>query len=174
QSAYALTTYVNGIQPLTRAFDGFFIHSRGGSPLPLAPSADPPIADIAGSLTAEPTRIRTDLDVPVMQFQSESDVAGFLGFADARQDDTDLIRTWEVAGTAHVDRFMLGAIADLAGCEPDINDGPHSLTARAALRALTDWVVDGIAPPNAEPLSLDEDRDQGRDAQGISVGALRP
>src|SRR5699024_6268429 len=38
QSAYALTTYVNGIQPLTRAFDGFFIHSRAGSPMPFAPS----------------------------------------------------------------------------------------------------------------------------------------
>ena len=29
QSAFALTTYVNGVQPLTEQFDGFLIHSRG-------------------------------------------------------------------------------------------------------------------------------------------------
>ena len=30
QSAFALVTYYNGVQPLTQAFDGFFVHSRGG------------------------------------------------------------------------------------------------------------------------------------------------
>ena len=29
QSAFTLTTYVNGVQPLTEQFDGFLIHSRG-------------------------------------------------------------------------------------------------------------------------------------------------
>src|SRR5213079_155915 len=28
QSALALTTYYNGVEPLTRAFDGFLVHSR--------------------------------------------------------------------------------------------------------------------------------------------------
>lgn len=173
QSAFALTTYVDGIQPLTRIFDGFFIHSRGGPPLPLTPTGDRPVADITGSLTGEPTRIRTDLDVPVLQFQSESDVEGVLGFAAARQDDTDRIRTWEVAGTAHVDRYMLGIIADGAGCEPDLNDGPHSLTARAALRALVTWAREGTPPPTADPLELDDDAAQIRDEHGIAVGGIR-
>ena len=31
QSAYALTTFVNGVHPLDRSFDGFLIHSRGGA-----------------------------------------------------------------------------------------------------------------------------------------------
>ena len=31
QSAFALTTYVNGVQPLTEQFDAFLIHSRGGA-----------------------------------------------------------------------------------------------------------------------------------------------
>ena len=31
QSAFAMTTYVNGVQPLTRAFDGFFVMSRAAS-----------------------------------------------------------------------------------------------------------------------------------------------
>src|SRR5699024_8752473 len=109
QSAFALTTYANGFQPLTRAFDGFLIHSRGGSALPLRPPGEDGAADIAGSIAdGEAVRIRTDLAVPVFMLQSESDVEGVLGFAEARQDDTDLIRTWEIAGTAHVDRYMLG------------------------------------------------------------------
>ena len=33
QSAFALVTYVNGVQPLTKAFDGFFVHSRGAAGL---------------------------------------------------------------------------------------------------------------------------------------------
>ena len=34
QSAFALVTYYNGVQPLTHAFDGFFVHSRGASGFP--------------------------------------------------------------------------------------------------------------------------------------------
>jgi len=173
QSAFALTTYANGVQPLTRAFDGFFIHSRGGPALPLAPAAGQAGMDIAGSLTGEPTTIRTDLDVPVLQFQTESDVDGILGFARARQDDTDLIRTWEVAGTAHVDRFMLGPIADTAGCEPDVNAGPHGLVAKAALRALQTWLVDGTPPPGGPRLRLDGDLAIVRDDDGIALGGIR-
>src|SRR5207249_9603355 len=30
QSAFALVGYYNGVQPLTGAFDGFFVHRRGG------------------------------------------------------------------------------------------------------------------------------------------------
>ena len=49
QSAIALVTYYNGVQPLTRAFDGFFVHSRGGMTLPLvAPGA---AADLALAIT---------------------------------------------------------------------------------------------------------------------------
>ncbi|HEY1738917.1 MAG TPA: alpha/beta hydrolase domain-containing protein, partial [Acidimicrobiia bacterium] len=35
QSAFAMVTYYNGVQPLTKAFDGFFVHSRGAGGLPL-------------------------------------------------------------------------------------------------------------------------------------------
>lgn len=173
QSAFALTTYVNGIQPLAHQFDGFFVHSRGAAGLPLTPPGDSGDMDIAGSIAAEPMRIRTDLDVPVLMFLAESDVEGILSFADARQNDTDRIRTWEVAGTAHVDQFMLGAVADLAACEPAMNNGPHSLVARAALRSLVNWVTDGTAPPEAEPLELDDDGQAVRDDLGIARGGIR-
>lgn len=173
QSAYALTTYVNGVQPLTHQFDGFFVHSRGASGLPLTPPGESGDMDIAGSIAAGPMRIRTDLDVPVFMFLAESDVEGVLSFADARQDDTDRIRTWEVAGTAHVDQFMLGAVADLAACEPAMNNGPHSLVARAALRSLVTWITDGTPPPTAEPLELDDGGRAVRDDLGIARGGIR-
>lgn len=173
QSAYALTTYADGIQPLTGQFDGFLVHSRGGAGLPLVPPNGSLQADIAGSIASDPVRIRTDLDVPVLMFQAESDVEGILGFLGARQDDTDRIRTWEVAGTSHVDRYMLGPIADIAGCEPDVNSGPHSLTARAALRSFVDWVVDGTEPPAGEPLDIDDSGVARRDDLGIALGGIR-
>ncbi|NLV54485.1 MAG: hypothetical protein GXY13_02605, partial [Acidimicrobiales bacterium] len=35
QSAFTLTSYIDGVQPLTGAFDGFLVHSRGGAAAPL-------------------------------------------------------------------------------------------------------------------------------------------
>ena len=49
QSAFALVTYFNGVQPLTHAFDGFFVHSRGAVGLPLV--APGKYADIAGAIS---------------------------------------------------------------------------------------------------------------------------
>jgi hypothetical protein len=55
QSAFALVTYINGVQPLTRAFDGFFVRSRGASGLPLvAPGKDADIAGLPAPLTPTP------------------------------------------------------------------------------------------------------------------------
>ena len=47
QSAFAMVTYINGVQPQTKAFDGFFVHSRGAVGLALVPAGAP--SDIAGS-----------------------------------------------------------------------------------------------------------------------------
>lgn len=60
QSAFALTTYVDGVQPLTKAFDGFLVHSRGGAGLGLGEAGK--AMDIAGAIGGTATKIRTDLD----------------------------------------------------------------------------------------------------------------
>ena len=44
--------------------------------------------------------IRTDVDVPVLMVETETDV-GLLGYFSARQDDSRHVRLWEVAGTTH-------------------------------------------------------------------------
>jgi hypothetical protein len=170
QSGFALTTYANGVQPLTETFDGFLIHSRGGAAAPLG-VFDSGI-DIAGTLGGQPTLVRDDLEVPVLTLESESDVVGVLDYLPARQPDSDRFRLWEVAGTAHADRFLLGPMADGLGCPAPVNDGPQHLVAKAALRALDEWVRDGVEPPSGERLAVvgtayDRDRD------GIVRGGIR-
>ena len=174
QSAFALVTYVNGVQPLTHAFDGFFVHSRGaaGLPLPAAGQA----ADIASSLSGTTTIFRTDTDVPILDVQTESDVAGILNSVAARQPDTDRFRLWEVPGTAHADLHLVGAAtAKAVDCGVPINDGPLHIVAKAALRHLVTWIARGDLPPIAPRLELTAGNAPGiqRDADGIALGGLR-
>ena len=169
QSAGRMVTYINAVHPLVHVYDGFLVHSRGAggaalsqSPLPAVPA---PI----------PTLIRTDLDVPVFAFQTESDVAG--GFA-ARQPDTDLFRLWEAAGTSHFDHYGLsigpsdigdgqGAVANLeamqhpttspgpgAECTLPINTGGAHWLLNSAIYWLNQWVTNGTPPPSA-PVAAD-------------------
>lgn len=170
QSGFALTTYADGVQPLTDAFDGFLIHSRGGATAPLG-VFDSGI-DIAGTLSGPATLVRDDLSVPVLTLESETDVVGVLNYLPARQPDSDSFRLWEVAGTAHADRYLLGALADQLGCPAPVNDGPQHLVAKAALRALDTWVRDGVEPPAADRLEV-ADGAYVRDVDGIVRGGIR-
>ena len=77
QAAFGLTTYVNGVQPLTRAFDGFFVMSRAGSAMVVPSGAR--AARVGATILGPPTTFRTDTDVPIFDLQTESDVAGILG-----------------------------------------------------------------------------------------------
>ncbi len=194
QSAFRLTTYVDAVAPTVHAYDAFLIHSRsdGGAALSQAPQAD-----IAAPV---PTLIRTDLDVPVLVFSTETDVAGDgLGYAAARQEDTDGIRGWEVAGTAHYDAYglqtssqddgtgpgdvaafelMLDPPAEVAAglftCDTPVNAGPQQYVFRAALAAIDEWAATG-EPPGEQP-RLDTTADDAAlevDAIGTATGGIR-
>lgn len=174
QSAFALTTYVNGVQPLTEAFDGFLVHSRGAAAAPLGQAGEP--IDIAQTILGPPTRIRTDGDTPVLVLETETDVVGLLGYHRARQPDGERFRLWEVAGTAHADQHLLGPAAELLDCGGPINAGPHHLVAKAALFHLERWVRTGEAPPEAPRLELaDQDGTTviARDEDGNALGGIR-
>src|ERR1700756_1327195 len=80
QSAFRLATYVNSINPLANEYDGFLLLSTLGN------------------------SIRTDLSVPVWKILTEYDVAAFE--APVHQSDTGKFRTWEVAGSSHVDQHL--------------------------------------------------------------------
>ena len=174
QSAFTMTTYLDGIQPLTKAFDGFIVHSRGSAAAPLGEAGAP--IDIAASLGGAPTIVRTDTDVPVLIVETETDVTSILGYYLARQDDCDQIRLWEIAGTAHADRYQVGATADLIECGTPINDGPQRFILRTALRAIDTWVRSGEPPPTAPRLEVDVVGGRPvirRDADGIALGGIR-
>lgn len=174
QSALALTTYHNGVQPLTGAFDGFLVHSRAFAALPLvAPGG---YADLAGSITSsDAVLLRDDLEAPVLVLQAEGDVVGVLGSVAARQPDTDRFRLWEVAGAAHADARLLGPLAGSLDCGAPVNDAPMHLVAKAALRALETWVRTGEAPPVAPRLEVVDGPEPAlrRDVDGIVLGGIR-
>lgn len=167
QSAFFLTSFVDAVHPHTGVYDGFLIHSRGGSGAPLD-----------GAIAIEdqfPVRIRDDVDVPVFQLETETDVGPRLHFSPARQPDTDRLRTWEVAGTAHADAYLVGPFASVFGWDEPINDGPHHWVVQAALAALVDWVDTGTEPPAAAPLELASCSPPvlARDEHGNALGGVR-
>ncbi len=173
QSAFALVTYVNGVQPITRAFDGFFVHSRGAVGLGLVGPGQS--ADIAGSIGGTASIFRTDTTVPIIDVQAETDVGGILRSAAARQPDSSTFRLWEVPGTAHADRHLMGTVADSLDCGAPINDGPLHVVTKAAFHALEAWVDNGTLPRQAPRLTTTgADNSQiSRDSDGIALGGVR-
>jgi hypothetical protein len=186
QSAGRMVTYIDAIHPLVPVYDGFMVHSRsaGGAPLTQAPQASVPMPS--------PLRIRDDLDVPVMVVQAEGDViSSNLG---ARQPDTPMFRSWEMAGTAHADAYTLqvgftdegdgsGAtrMFDLMrnpptiGCAAPVNAGPHHWILNAAYHALDNWIRTGTPPATAPLLAVASTSPTVlvRDAHGNAVGGIR-
>jgi len=167
QSANRLTTYINAIQPLYNAYDGFIVHSRTANSASLSQS---PQADIP---TPSASKVRTDSNVPVMTFQTETDVS-FLGYSAARQNDSENFILWEVAGTGHADYYMVASglfdtvgtpqsaaivetnsvLGGLVTCDLPINAGPVHYVFQNALRAMDVWIRGGDTPPAAARLNL--------------------
>lgn len=170
QSAYALTTYVDGVHPLARCFDGFLVHSRGGPPMPLG-DRDRGV-DLEAGRHDPAVRIRDDLDVPVLVLQTETDVLGHLYSFPARQPDGDHLRVWEVAGAAHADRSLIGELESILGCPDPVNRGQQRFVVRSALRHLVAWAAGGPAPPVAEPLVVEGDPAGGRAALSFATDDL--
>ena len=177
QSAGFLTTYVDAIEPIANAFDGFLIHSRFGSGAPLQGNYMPN----ANATAVKPTRIdglqiRVDMKKPVLVFITETDLMFPGGYLSARQPDNDHLRVWEVAGTAHGDLYVLGVSAVDSGAAPietlakafaptnhvmgmtlpqAVNSAPqHHYVMQAALAALNRWMVSKEAPPHGQRLDV--------------------
>jgi Alpha/beta hydrolase domain len=174
QSGARMATYVDAVHPVTRVYDGFLVHSRGSGAASLAAGGSP--------IGEGVVHIRDDLDVPVLQLETEGDVAN-MGFAAARQDDTDMIRTWEVAGTSHADMHILdytaglaeeltGGLIDLQAWCPAANRGPHAIVVRGALAALRTWAAGGTPPREAQPIERTGNA-VARDELGIARGGVR-
>jgi hypothetical protein len=188
QSAFRMVTYIDAVHPLAGVYDGFLVHSRGsaGAQLSEAPETAIPVPG--------PTLIRDDLRVPVLTFETETDLT-FLGYFFARQEETRRFRLWEVAGTAHADTYTLvvgfadlgnsPAAADLLitssplpgliDCGAPINSGPQHFVLDAAIAALNRWVRRGTPPPRGPRLEVTAGPPPVivRDAHGNALGGIR-
>ena len=131
----------------------------------------------------------------MLVLQSETDVI-LLGGGLAEQPDADHVRVWEMAGAAHADTYTVSAgrrddgtlsgerLAELlrpttnlifGRTASPINAGPQQhYVAQAALWHLVQWVTDGMAPPSAPRLRLDDAGTGYRlDDQGNALGGIR-
>jgi Alpha/beta hydrolase domain len=167
QSAFYLTTYADAIQPLDNAYQGIFIHSRGGGAAPFAPT------DVTSAIKGN-VHIRTDLSVPVFMFETQTDLIQ-LGYAAAQQPNTSKIRTWEVAGMSHADAYELGVGAGFLGCTTPVNSGPQHEVAQSAFTAFLHWVDDGKPPQMPKPFTLSSTAPAvlALDAHGNVVAGVR-
>ncbi len=165
QSASRMTTYVNAIAPGARLYDAYLIHSRSAGASALSATG-------TGATMPTPTFIRTDLRAPVLVFESETDIPRY---APARQPDTSMLRTWEVAGTAHADEYMIGPVAtSVLGCTLPANRGPQHYVFHTALRDLRQWMLKSSrVPPTAPRITLDATGNVARDADGNALGGIR-
>ena len=169
QSASRMVTYINSLQLVYNPFNGYMVFSRGkgSAALSQAPQTEIP--------TSDAPRIRSDINVPVMTFETETDILG-LAYVDARQDDSDSFRLWEAAGTAHADYYTTVAGADdsvgeprfaavveedtifgFLQCDAPLNSGPLHYVFARAVRDLDEWVRTGELPPVAPRLELAAD-----------------
>jgi hypothetical protein len=201
QSAAFLVTYVNAVDPLERCFDAFLIHGRPGAAPPLDGSFVRAVdrgSDLSklDAFLAEGHWIREDARVPVLTFQSETDVVT-LGGGRARQPDSERFRLWELAGAAHFDTYgLVAAHADREGIAVEelagylapiselmgmsaacpVNSGPQQhYVLHAALEHLVRWVRDGAPPPEAARLASADAAGSAlvRDELGIVRGGIR-
>jgi hypothetical protein len=169
QSANRLSSYVNSINPSARVYDGFLLLSSLGRP------------------------IRDDLPVPVIKISTEYDTLN--GEAASEQPDTAKFRSWEVAGTSHVDQHLRAsrepmelrdngksleaAMAPLCA-NPQIGTRvPTGYVVASALDKLAIWAEGGKPPPGAPRLAVTklyprpQPADVVRNADGLAQGGIQ-
>ena len=169
QSACLLSRHLVSVHGPDSPFGGYLVHSRAGALPALEP--DGPQHTMAAVLAQQPSVLHDDL-VPTLVVQTETDVLGRMRSLPARQPDGPWLRTWEVAGTAHADKFQIDAFEELLGCPTPVNRGQQVYVLRAGLRALEDWARGGGAPPAAQPLVVVGEH-YATDDLGTTLGGVR-
>jgi hypothetical protein len=172
QSARFLGIYYNTVQPIAPVFDGF-LFAIGGSSLPP----------------------RAAVGTKAMRVFTENDVLRGALVPSQQMPDSDVLRTWAIAGASHVPgyatnpdpenfRSTLGGIQarEYGPGSPRecTNPGPSQVESwavfHAAYEALDDWVRKGVAPRRAQPLAIANAGPPTtvvRDANGLVLGGIR-
>jgi hypothetical protein len=174
QSASRLATYVNSLNPLANEYDGFVLLSTLGN------------------------TFRTDLTAPVWKILTEFDVEN--SEASVRQPDTSKFRTWEVAGTSHVDQHLRRSREPLELRDfstPTVASSSEAILAPQcavpligtrvpthyvvghAYDLMVRWISDGMPPPSAPRIQITTFGPPGtpsvvaRDNLGLALGGIR-
>jgi hypothetical protein len=193
QSAGYVKTYVNSFHNDAilvdggNAFDGYF--EGAGSFASKVPNPPDPTREFN---PAGDPRNKTLLPVPapVMRFQTQTEVLTFFSSQLTRQteDESPLVRTYEMAGGVHVDARQiqieaqqnldeLGVVSPWPDCSGEASNLPVEFVHSALLSRLNDWIKSGRKPPASRLLTLVRDA-AGResiaiDADGNALGGVR-
>lgn len=170
KSASFLFTFINAFQPRSHAYDGFYM--RGATPAAIQVNG--------WHINKVMPKVRADSKVPLMQVQTEMEVA--VSWPLSKTADTDKLRYWEIAGGTHFDQHMreesLLASQDDAQlttpkCFNPSSTLPTQVFDHAALNALRTWITTGTPPPKAPRLERTSTGFVKDDALGNAMGGLR-
>jgi len=164
QSASRLTLYYNSIQPLHKVYDGF-VPNVGGGPY------------------------RTDVGTKQIRVNTENEIVN--GQASNRQPDSDVFRSWELAGASHVGYWFMNYRGQLVGRDnlnpfiftcnrPPLSHVNTKYVLNAAYDHLVNWIRHSHkhkdnAPPIAQPIQVTSTSPLviPRDANGHVFGGIR-
>jgi hypothetical protein len=161
QSAGRLRTYINGVHPIEKVFDGFIPYIDFGTTIPFDRDFG------TRSRQRNSTQIRDDIEAKVLVVNSETETQAY---SVARQPDSSRFRFWEVAGTSHVS-VVRGT--NNPGME---NPNWHSFQPvySASLRHMHNWLKDGTPPPKMPLIEMVPDgMEILRDGNGNAKGGIR-
>ncbi len=169
QSAFRIDTYVNAIQPVTHAFNGFMGVGRAVTAAP--------IGEGLVATSPLPALIRTDNTAPFIQLNTQGDIEE-LDAAAARQPDNNDLRTWELPGASHIDAHEAAYETETIAREEPTVIPPHCVLGTpiegtgtaldgvnqtdnmplfevedAALAAEQNWITNGVAPAKSPQIS---------------------
>jgi hypothetical protein len=174
--------YINGVQPLTNAFDALMPAICAGSVSDFSTDrghADPGSGDTSHSRSIM-TRVREDLAVPVLQLNSQTEA---FYYARQHQPDTDTFRSYEIPGSSHMPsrQTYLGrlktdrdGVTNFTGTYTAVrtNEAEWFTVFDAALLHVHRWITDGTKPPSFPPVQLDGN-DYAYDQYGNVLGGVR-
>lgn len=165
----AVLSYANAVQPVSHTFDALIIAVCGGQ-----------ARELSGDTTIG-TLVRSDLTVPVMVLNSQSEA---LDYAQYRQPDASLFRSWEIAGASHApdrqsrflrqktDRDGVTDATEHAYGEPLTNEVNWLYTLDAAYLRVHEWITEGTAPQSFDPIEI-KDNAYVLDEYGNVLGGVR-
>ncbi|MBV9782782.1 MAG: hypothetical protein JO264_03090 [Acidisphaera sp.] len=175
QSAFRLSYYINDVNPLGNVYDGFLLLSTFGQ------------------------QIRPDLSQPVFKVLTEFDVVN--SEAAVRQPNTSMYRSWEIAGTSHVDVHLRKSREPLELRDNPLFTNPVSSAeamlapqcavpqlgtlpptgdvVNAAFDDLVQWISNGTKPPIAPYLDFTQINPSpaqsviARNSLGLAIGGIQ-